>query len=196
MSEAQALQRKQIRQHIRQQRRQLTPQQQQQAAQQVAKNFLDHPRLKKANNIALFLSFDGEIDTRPLIQQLWQLNKQIYLPVLHPFSKHNLLFLRYSPQSKLVKNHYKIDEPPLDVQSVLPINQLDIMIIPLVAFDLTGQRLGMGGGFYDRTLAHWQKNGFYPIGLAHDCQLVEHLPAAHWDIPLPEIITPQKRWQW
>ncbi|EMJ7520469.1 5-formyltetrahydrofolate cyclo-ligase [Providencia rettgeri] len=196
MQDALSTQRQQVRQSIRQARRQLTTKQQQLAAQLVMKNALQHPKINSAKCIALFLSFDGEIDTRPLISALWEQGKQVYLPVLHPFSRHHLLFLRYHTKTQLVKNRFNIDEPPLNVQDVLPIEKLDIMFIPLVAFDSQGQRLGMGGGFYDRTLAHWQQTGFYPIGLAHDCQQVEALPVAHWDIPLPEIITPQKIWRW
>ncbi|HFF8523055.1 TPA: 5-formyltetrahydrofolate cyclo-ligase [Providencia rettgeri] len=196
MQDTLSTQRQQIRQTIRQARRQLTPEQQKIAAEQVKLNALQHPKIAQAKNIALFLSFDGEINTQPLIDALWQQNKQIYLPVLHPFSAHHLLFLHYHPDSQLVKNRFNIAEPPLDVRDVLPPEQLDVMLIPLVAFDSQGQRLGMGGGFYDRTLANWQKSGFYPIGLAHDCQHVEQLPVAHWDIPLPEIITPKKIWRW
>ena len=76
---------------------------------------------------------------------------------------------------------------------VCPVNQLDIIFTPLVAFDSQGNRMGMGGGYYDRTLAHWQTNQTpYPIGLAHNCQLVEQLPVQAWDIPLAQIITPDK----
>ncbi|HFF1653830.1 TPA: 5-formyltetrahydrofolate cyclo-ligase [Providencia rettgeri] len=196
MQDTLSTQRQQIRQTIRQARRQLTPEQQKIAAEQAKLNALQHPKIAQAKNIALFLSFDGEINTQPLIDALWQQNKQIYLPVLHPCSAHHLLFLHYHPDSQLVKNRFNIAEPPLDVRDVLPPEQLDVMLIPLVAFDSQGQRLGMGGGFYDRTLANWQKSGFYPIGLAHDCQHVEQLPVAHWDIPLPEIITPKKIWRW
>lgn len=196
MQDTLSTQRQQIRQTIRQARRQLTPEQQKIAAEQAKLNALQHPKIAQAKNIALFLSFDGEINTQPLIDALWQQNKQIYLPVLHPFSAYHLLFLHYHPDSQLVKNRFNIAEPPLDVRDVLPPEQLDVMLIPLVAFDSQGQRLGMGGGFYDRTLANWQKSGFYPIGLAHDCQHVEQLPVAHWDIPLPEIITPKKIWRW
>lgn len=196
MQDTLSTQRQQIRQTTRQARRQLTPEQQKIAAEQAKLNALQHPKIAQAKNIALFLSFDGEINTQPLIDALWQQNKQIYLPVLHPFSAHHLLFLHYHPDSQLVKNRFNIAEPPLDVRDVLPPEQLDVMLIPLVAFDSQGQRLGMGGGFYDRTLANWQKSGFYPIGLAHDCQHVEQLPVAHWDIPLPEIITPKKIWRW
>ncbi|MGG4663786.1 5-formyltetrahydrofolate cyclo-ligase [Providencia vermicola] len=196
MQDTLSTQRQQIRQTIRQARRQLTLEQQKIAAEHAKLNALQHPKIALAKNIALFLSFDGEINTQPLIDALWQQNKQVYLPVLHPFSAHHLLFLHYRPDSQLVKNRFNIAEPPLDVRDVLPPEQLDVMLIPLVAFDSQGQRLGMGGGFYDRTLANWQKSGFYPIGLAHDCQHVEQLPVAHWDIPLPEIITPKKIWRW
>lgn len=196
MQDTLSTQRQQIRQAIRQARRQLTPEQQKIAAEQAKLNALQHPKIAQAKNIALFLSFDGEINTQPLIDALWQQHKQVYLPVLHPFSAHHLLFLHYRPDTQLIKNRFNIAEPPLDVRDVLPPEQLDVMLIPLVAFDNQGQRLGMGGGFYDRTLANWQQSGFYPIGLAHDCQQVEQLPVAHWDIPLPEIITPKKIWRW
>ncbi|NDL00585.1 5-formyltetrahydrofolate cyclo-ligase [Photorhabdus bodei] len=188
--------RQSIRKKIRQQRRELTPEQQSLFARRAAKRAINHPKIHQANKIALFLSFDGELDTRPLINQLWQQNKQIYLPVLHPFRHHHLLFLNYQPDTPLIRNRFNIEEPPLNVEQVLPLSELDIMMIPLVAFDRTGQRLGMGGGFYDRTLRQWRQKNFYPIGLAHNCQLVDTLPIAEWDIPLPEIITPEKIWQW
>ncbi|MCP9267617.1 5-formyltetrahydrofolate cyclo-ligase [Xenorhabdus sp. XENO-1] len=188
--------RKSIRKQIRQLRQNLSPEQQSRFAQRVAQNAMSHPKIQQANKIALYLAFDGELDTRPLIQQLWQQNKQVYLPVLHPFSQHHLLFLHYHAETSLNCNRFNIEEPPLDVRQVLPVSELDVMFIPLVAFDSTGQRLGMGGGFYDRTLAKWQQQNFYPIGLAHDFQLVNSLPSASWDIPLPEIITPEKIWRW
>lgn len=188
--------RQSIRESIRQQRRQLNPQQQQQAADQVTERVLQHPNVQQATTLALFLSFDGELDTQPLIQQLWQQQKQICLPVLHPFSAGNLLFLRYTPQTSLVINRLKIKQPRLDVRDIVPLRSLDVIFTPLVAFDSHGQRLGMGGGFYDRTLQHWQQYGFYPIGLAHDCQQVATLPQQPWDIPLPTILTPSKQWQW
>jgi 5-formyltetrahydrofolate cyclo-ligase len=91
----------------------------------------------------------------------------------------------------MTENIFGILEPRLDVSKVCPLSKLDIICTPLVAFDNIGSRLGMGGGFYDRTLAHWQTHdNLYPIGLAHDCQQVEKVPMQSWDVPLPEIITP------
>ncbi|QQG29029.1 5-formyltetrahydrofolate cyclo-ligase [Pectobacterium carotovorum] len=190
--------RQQIRQAVRQQRRLLTPEQQSRFAQQASERVMVHPKIIQADSVAVFLSFDGELDTHPLIQQLWQQEKRVYLPVLHPFRTGHLLFLRYAPDTELVRNRLKIMEPRLDVRQVLPLPQLDVLLTPLVAFDHQGQRLGMGGGFYDRTLQYrnYTSRGPYPIGLAHDCQQVDALPVESWDIPLPEIITPSRHWQW
>ncbi|WP_409311485.1 5-formyltetrahydrofolate cyclo-ligase [Pectobacterium sp. B1J-3] len=188
--------RQQIRQDVRARRRLLTPEQQKTFARQAVDQVSQHPKIQQAKRIAVFLSFDGELDTQPLIQWLWQQGKQVCLPVLHPFSAGNLLFLHYAPDTELVLNRLNIREPRLDVRQVLPLPMLDVLLTPLVAFDQQGQRLGMGGGFYDRTLQGWETRGPYPIGLAHDCQRVDSLPTEDWDVPLPEIITPSRCWQW
>ncbi|WP_194208310.1 5-formyltetrahydrofolate cyclo-ligase [Superficieibacter sp. 1612_C1] len=191
-----SLQRQDIRRHIRQLRRTLSVDQQTHLAQQAAARMMAYPPVVMAHTVALFLSFDGELDTRPLIEQLWRAGKRVYLPVLHPFSPGNLLFLHYHPQSELVVNRLKIHEPKLDVRDVLPLAQLDVLVTPLVAFDGQGQRLGMGGGFYDRTLQNWQQYRLQPVGYAHDCQRVEALPVEEWDIPLPAVVTPSVLWEW
>lgn len=188
--------RQQIRQQIRLRRRALTPEQQTQFALLAADRMMAYPPVLLAHTVAVFLSFDGELDTRPLIDQLWRAGKRVYLPVLHPFSPGNLLFLHYHPSSDLVVNRLKIREPKLDVRDVLPLAELDVLVTPLVAFDVSGQRLGMGGGFYDRTLQNWQQYRLQPVGYAHDCQQVDSLPSEEWDIPLPAVITPGKTWSW
>lgn len=188
--------RQSLRQQIRIRRRSLTAQQQQQAAQAAASHMLQYAPLLAAQHIALYMSFDGELDTRPLIDALWAAGKKLYLPRLHPFCAGHLLFLRYRPQTVLSQDKFTIYQPPLDVRQILPVNKLDILITPLVAFDEHGQRLGMGGGFYDRTLQRWRSHKLLPVGYAHDCQLVPPLAAEHWDIPLPVIITPSRIWQW
>ncbi len=196
MSSPSMLQRQEIRQQVRHLRRAMTDEQQAQAAEQLAELALNYAPLSAARNLALFLSVDGELNTRPLIARLWHLKKAVYLPVLHPFSPGNLLFLRYSPDTPLIPNKLRIPEPPLDIRQLITLDQLDLMLVPLVAFDQHGQRLGMGGGFYDRTLQNWRQHGFLPVGLAHDCQQVDSLPVAEWDVPLPAVMTPSKLWQW
>lgn len=196
MSSPSMIQRQVVRQQVRHLRRAMTDDQQALAAEQLADLALNYAPMTAARNIALFLSVDGELNTRPLIARLWHLKKAVYLPVLHPFSPGNLLFLRYSPDTPLHINKLRIPEPPLDIRQLITLDQLDLMMVPLVAFDQHGQRLGMGGGFYDRTLQNWRQHGFLPVGLAHDCQQVDNLPVAEWDVPLPAVMTPSKLWQW
>ncbi|MFC0322309.1 5-formyltetrahydrofolate cyclo-ligase [Gallibacterium melopsittaci] len=180
-------QRQQLRQFIRKQRSALSIQQQLDAEQKIIAPVLEFLHTRPVKNIAIYLSFDGELSTKALIQTLWQQGYHLYLPVLHPFSDGNLLFLAYTPDTPLRKNKFSISEPKLDVTQVLPANQLDIIFTPLVAFDQQKNRLGMGGGFYDRTLENWQQKNFLPIGLAHQCQQVSEIPCEAWDIPLFDI---------
>ncbi|MGF1726955.1 5-formyltetrahydrofolate cyclo-ligase [Photobacterium nomapromontoriensis] len=190
--------RQHIRQFIRQKRRALSHAHQCQAATDLLQHVKQSETISQAQHIALYLANDGELDTQPVIEWLWLQGKSVYLPVLHPFSKGNLLFLHYTPTTRMTLNRYQIKEPILDVRLVKPIIELDVIFTPLVAFDNTGQRLGMGGGYYDRTLTRWhlQRLGPRPIGLAHDCQQVDTLPFESWDVPLPEIITPSYHFHW
>lgn len=187
--------RAQVRDKVRKQRQKLSYVEQQHASQLLKLRLLSHPKFQSAKSIALYLANDGELDPMPFIQWCWQQGKQIYLPVLHPFSTGHLLFLLFEKNTVMVKNRYGISEPKLDVTKVCPLAELDVLCTPLVAFDCSGARLGMGGGFYDRTLVNWQAHQLYPIGLAHDCQQVDIVPVEYWDIPLPEIITPTQSLQ-
>ncbi|MDR7122898.1 5-formyltetrahydrofolate cyclo-ligase [Rheinheimera soli] len=186
--------RQQLRQHIRNLRRSLSAEQQQQASFDLVQQLLPRPEVQHAQHIALYLSNDGELDTTPLINSLWQLGKTLYLPLLHPVVPGYLVFQLYSPDSQLKPNQFGIGEPELNCSLLCPVDQLDLIFAPLVAFDSEGQRLGMGGGFYDRTLSQLDSAATKPklIGLAHDCQQVESVPVEAWDIPLPAICTPTK----
>ena len=186
-----------IRQEVRTKRRQLNAEQQQEQADLLCKTLMAQIDLEHVKQIAIYLANDGELNTKPFINWCWKNKISVYLPVIHPFSKGHLLFLEYAKTSVMIKNQYGISEPKLDVRTIISVNDIDIIFAPLVAFDSTGNRLGMGGGFYDRTLAVWyleyQQNKQtkpMPIGLAHNCQKVKAIPIENWDIPLPKIITP------
>ncbi|WP_076925205.1 5-formyltetrahydrofolate cyclo-ligase [Pseudoalteromonas sp. EB27] len=191
-----------IRAEIRNTRKNLSNNQQIIAAQSLKMNFIQHLKSEKTTNskhIAIYLSNDGELDTSLLIKELWSLNHTVYLPIIHPFNSANLLFQRYEKNSPMRANRYGILEPKLNCSQICPLPVLDYLLMPLVAFDKQGNRLGMGGGFYDRTLArlheqNWQKPQL--IGLAHECQKVEALPIESWDVPLKTIITPDKTYCW
>jgi len=186
-----------IRQEVRAKRRQLNVEKQQEQADLLCKLLISTINLDHVKHVAIYLTNDGELNTKPFIYWCWKNKISVYLPVIHPFSQGNLLFLKYTKASVMIKNKYGILEPRLDVRNIISVNNIDIIFTPLVAFDPTGNRLGMGGGFYDRTLAAWfreyqqnKKTKPMPIGLAHDCQKVKTIPIENWDIPLPKIITP------
>jgi 5-formyltetrahydrofolate cyclo-ligase len=190
---------KSIRQVLRTKRKELTAAFQKEASEVLLSRLKNDITVKEAKHIALYLANNGELDLQPFIHWSWQQNKHIYLPIIHPFSKGHLLFLHYENNSPMVNNRYNIKEPKLDVRNIKPIQQLDIILTPLVAFDHTGARIGMGGGYYDRTLAKWyehyaQNKQYKPsiIGVAHDCQQITKVPNEAWDIPLPKIITPTR----
>jgi len=191
-----------LRKSIREQRQSLNNIEQKQASATLLAQLINNDKVKQARHIAIYLANDSELDGMSFIKWCWQKGKSVYLPVIHPFSSGQLLFLKYEKNTKMHTNQYAISEPKLDVTAIKLIHDIDIMFTPLVAFDQEGNRLGMGGGFYDRTLARWyeafQENKLakpYPIGLAHDCQKVDNIPCELWDIPLPEIITPNHHYK-
>jgi len=181
-----------IRKSVRINRKELSKPFQHKAARALLLRLKESTLVNKSQHIALYLANDGELDLQPFINWCWQRKKMVYLPVLHPFCSGHLLFLLYEENSIMIKNRYGILEPKLSVNKVCPLPRLDLLFTPLVAFDNKGARLGMGGGFYDRTLANWQQHGIFPIGLAHDCQQIDNVPVESWDIPLPKIITPTR----
>lgn len=195
--------RQQLRRDMRRRRQALSQAEQQQAAVDLVSAFAGQAALLQAEHIALYLSNDAELDTSLLIEWLWQQDKQLYLPILHPFCPGYLLFQRYSSSTPMQRNRFGIPEPVLNCSQICPLSQLSLICLPLVAFDTAGNRMGMGGGFYDRTLAQLpafretlpsQASGQPPmlLGLAHQCQQLDALPQQAWDIPLHAVLTPTK----
>ncbi|WP_105169199.1 5-formyltetrahydrofolate cyclo-ligase [Pseudoalteromonas sp. T1lg23B] len=194
-----SLSRSQIRKSIRNARKSLSNFEQEQAAKKININFFQHKKLPKNARIGLYLSNDGELDTSLLIQSLIKENHHVFLPIIHPFNGTTLLFQRYEKNSPMTLNRYAILEPQLNCSHICPLYELDYLLMPLVAFDKEGNRLGMGGGYYDKTLARYYREQMQKpelIGLAHDCQQVDKLPIQAWDVPLQQIITPSKFYQW
>ena len=179
-------QRNQLRKQMRAKRLALTDDEQAFAAQDIIPKSLALIERYSAQHIAFYLPFNGEISPLALMDRLIKQDKKIYLPVLHPFSANQLLFLQYHGEAHLERNRLGILQPKLDVRNVLPLNELEMIFVPLVACDKQGNRLGMGGGFYDRTLS--QAKQLISVGLAHQCQQIEHLPLESWDEPLSYIV--------
>jgi 5-formyltetrahydrofolate cyclo-ligase len=197
MTEPAPLSRPQLRRMLRNARRALTPSEQRKAAQGVYRQLAQHPLFRRAKHISLYLPTDGEIDPRLLLRAAQRRGKATYLPVLSAWPRTKMVFQRVRPGEKLLPNRFRILEPRTNVRRQRKVWALDLVLLPLVGFDDAGGRLGMGGGFYDRSLAylarrqHWRKPTL--LGLAHECQKVERLVQASWDVPLAGTVT-DKKW--
>ncbi len=176
--------RRQLRQQLRVARRQLTSSQQQQAAYGL-KRQLQHLLNKRPQSIAAYCANDGEIDATLFLAG----RNHIYYPVLQNLHAQGVVFRQAAGNKRWRQNRWGIAEPTKGRQR--PAWTLDVLLLPLVGFTLTGHRLGMGGGYYDRLLASFKHRPRKPllIGLAHDCQQLNYLPLAPWDQPIEYVVT-------
>jgi 5-formyltetrahydrofolate cyclo-ligase len=197
MTEPAPLSRPQLRRLLRKARRALTPSKQREAAQGLYRQLAQHPLFRRSRHISLYLPTDGEIDPRLLLRAAQRRGKATYLPVLSAWPRTKMVFQRVRPGEKLLPNRFRILEPRVNIRQQRKLWALDLVLMPLVGFDDEGGRLGMGGGFYDRSLAylarrqHWRKPTL--LGLAHECQKVDRLAQASWDVPMAGTVT-DKQW--
>jgi 5-formyltetrahydrofolate cyclo-ligase len=149
----------------------------------IAEKFLSLPELKKAKSILLYFPHKNEVDTTYIIEKLLEQGKDVILPKVVGF---HINPIKISDLTSLKSGYAGIKEPEGETY---PLEKVDIIVIPAIAFDMTGHRLGYGKGYYDRLLS---KVDALKIGLAYDFQVLEKLPSEPHDIPVDMIITPTK----
>ena len=186
-----------LRKQMRKRRRMLSDSERRLKAEKLARLISTSRIFQKSRNIAFYLANDGEIDLRPLIKLAWKRKKHCYLPVLGLGHSHSLWFLPYTSATPLYLNSFGIREPRHRRHTrQFKVQSLDLVLMPLVAFDDQGNRLGMGGGFYDRTLAflhhrrQWRKP--HLIGTAFSFQKVTPLETRVWDVPMEGVATDEE----
>ena len=151
--------------------------------------------LTSPKNIALYLSTPEEISTYPLIGYLLTKGHSVYTPILHPHLKRTMWFQKCNADTETCLNKYNMLEPIFNRENILAPWELDLVLLPLVGFDEHGNRLGMGGGFYDNTFQHIKKHKTAAfIGLSYECQKVESCPHEPWDLSLDAVITPDRHY--
>lgn len=177
---------------MRQRRRSLSIQQQHIAAKNLYRKLVTSSLFRFSKRIAFTLPRDGEISPALLMATALKRGKACYLPVMNRFGDTRLSFRRWQPGQRLMQGAYAIPEPRLG--KLCSKRFLSLVLLPLVAFDAEGNRLGMGKGFYDHSFAFLlNSQGHRPVllGMAHECQKVETLEVASWDVPLKGIVTDQ-----
>ncbi|MGB5708864.1 MAG: 5-formyltetrahydrofolate cyclo-ligase [Arenicellales bacterium] len=184
-----------LRKSLRAARRMLTPEDQSKAAEDLLTRLLEVDLFTQSNRIALYLAHDGEIDPSRVIH--WcQINfRHSYLPIVKQERGRNwLMFGEVEPNSQFQKNKFGIQEPVIDQSALLDARELDLVLLPLVGFDRRGNRIGMGGGFYDTTFEFLRQSANRTpelIGVAHEIQKITSVNAESWDVPLTMVVTDQ-----
>lgn len=177
-------QKQSVRQILQARRRALSKQQLTKNSRLVVERVRNHILCQqKPLNCAVYLPFNNEIDLTELLSTV--ANHQFFIPSI---KGRQMQFQRYEPQLSIELHRFGMRQPVFLENYAEP--QLDICLMPLLGFDNDGNRLGMGGGFYDRYFA--SNTACRLIGVAHQCQQYQPLPTESWDLKLPQIITEQQ----
>lgn len=174
-----------LRREMRLRRRTLPAVRRQLATRAILRHFRSLPAYRRATHVALYWPADGEPDVRALAAHARQAGKHLYLPVVAHGGA--MSFAPWRPSTALRRNRYGIPEP-VGGRRRNSAAQLDLVILPLVAFDARGHRIGMGGGYYDRALAGRRRRPFL-AGAAFSFQQAPVIPAQPWDVPLDIVVT-------
>ena len=190
------MQAQQIRKMMHNRRKKLSNEVRATTSLRVAKQLMDASIFLHSVDIACYLSKAGELNTQPIIEAIWAQNKNCYLPIVDPHHFGQMRFMRYFPQSELILNRFGIKEPVFQKSHAIDPSDLDLVLVPLFAFDEKGNRLGSGGGYYDRAFSFLketsgQRNPFL-CGIAYDFQEVPALTTKEWDIMLHAVVTESK----
>lgn len=178
-----------LRRSVRALRRSLPPAARRAAAERAARRFATLHWLRPGLRIGAYLASAEEFDPAPLLELAVRRGARIYVPRLSAVHAAGMGFAPLAPPMR--RNRFGLLEPA--APACCTARQLDLLLMPLVAFDARGARLGMGGGFYDRALAfrhrrpHWR--GPRLVGVAFDVQAVAQVPIAPWDVRLDAVLT-------
>ena len=180
-----------LRQRNRKRRAELDADQLEVAANALADRILLLDEFRQAQRVAAYFAVNGEIGLTPLIDHALTQGKNVYLPNL---DQQALRFSPYFHQQKMRINKFRLPEPDVDATEMLAPDELDLVLAPLVVFDANRNRIGMGGGFYDRSFA-FRKNPEHKrpvlIGVAHELQRIDQIVPEEWDVQLDMIVTDQ-----
>jgi 5-formyltetrahydrofolate cyclo-ligase len=181
-----------LRAMMRDRRGALTRGERSRASASMCRRLARHPWFVTARRIGLYYPNDAEIDPTPVVDT--ESVRIFYLPVLPPRGSRKLWFSPYDTRSRLIADRFGIPEPVSRTR--LRAVDLDLLLVPLVAFDRLGGRIGMGGGFYDTSLEFLKRSGrireIRVIGAAYRFQEVADIPRDSWDVPLHGVITDEK----
>lgn len=170
-------------------RREMQPDARARSSEIICRRVVRSREFLSSKSIACYLPMGDEVDTLEIFDRSWRANKRIFAPVLH--SRGKMSFREIRPESTLERNSFGVWEP--STGATIGARDLDMVIAPTVAFDDNNNRIGMGGGYFDRCFSflRYRKYWLRPklIGVAFACQKIEKITPNVWDIRLYSVIT-------
>ena len=175
-----------LRREVLRWRRSLDPELVDRWSNQIAVRLVQLPQWRSAGVVFLYVSVQGEVQTRPLIETAWRSGKRVALPRV--LSDEDMLeFLEVKQWSDLTVGRWDIPEPSPHLMPIAP-QKADLVVVPGVVFNMSGYRLGYGRGYYDRYLALLRQDAI-TVGLAYEGQMREDFPVEPWDRPVHVLLT-------
>jgi 5-formyltetrahydrofolate cyclo-ligase len=153
---------------------------------EIVRRLMELREIRDSSTLMVFLSFGSEVLTDDLIRWGWSEGKRIVVPLCRPESR-ELTPCRIDGFDELETGHYGIREPKTGRLRSVPRTEIDAVIVPAVAFDRRGYRVGYGGGYYDRFLPECPQAA--NIGAAFACQIVPEVPSDRYDLAVDRIVT-------
>jgi 5-formyltetrahydrofolate cyclo-ligase len=185
-----------IRRSMKEQRGQLSDEERRFLNEKIRERFLTTEEYRMCGNLFCYISFGSEVNTISIIQQALEEEKQVYVPKVEA---QGMEFYRIEDLNRLQPSSFGVPEPSSEDTRRYPMDTTDtatelrLMLLPGLAFDPLGNRIGYGAGYYDRYLCRYPQKHFYKIAACYDFQLMEHITTEEYDIRADAILTPTKR---
>lgn len=157
---------------------------------EIKKRLFDLPEFKKAKVVMFYAAIKGEVKTRSMIQETLAMGKKVIVPVTD-FEKKEISISEIKSFTELEEKNHGLYEPKEEFFREFEAEKLDFVIVPGLAFDCEGDRIGYGHGFYDKFLPKLKKE-IPTVGLAFEFQIVYNLPCDEHDIPVKKIVTEKR----
>jgi 5-formyltetrahydrofolate cyclo-ligase len=180
-----------LRRRLSEARRALSPADRAARSERIAAACRSLPAFATAELVCAYVNFREEVETTGLITSLLDLGRRVAVPVHLPGEPRPQVFAEIRSLSELVPNHFGIPQPPHAAARYLPTAAIPLFLVPGLAFDPAGRRLGYGLGFYDRAFAA-ATPGALKVGLAFEVQILESVPAGPHDVPMDVVVTEER----
>lgn len=179
------MEKKEVRREYRQHRDVLTPEERKQKSLIIKHLLLKSEMFLEAEGLYTYVSYGTEVDTKGIIKEALKMQKRVFVPKV--YKEHRMEFFEIHSLEELLPGFHEILEPKEQIEALasLELEHKNLMLLPGLAFDIKGNRLGYGGGYYDAYLERFSRTCFFRLGLCFECQL---LRKASWQVEARDAI--------